>query len=132
MEWPAIVRGAQMLSALAWLFVVIRYMPSVVRLLRGHPIAWDAAGSWAWLSGVVQVGFVMRWIFLVSGELLAADVLALKVWTGLYIVNAAVAVGIIHTYQDNNYAASMVRARHGVAAWFGVGVCCVGAALWVN
>lgn len=130
-NWPAAVTGAQMYSALAWLAIVLRYSGSTARLLAGRGRAWDAACAWAWAAGIVQVGFIIRWLYLVTGEINAASTPALKIWAVLYVVNATVAIGILYTYRDGDTSASFARARHGLVAWFVVGGGCLWGA-WVT
>jgi hypothetical protein len=56
------VNATQALSALTWLMVSLHYWESFLRVVRGRGRTWDAAGGWAFALGLVQTGFIIRWL----------------------------------------------------------------------
>ena len=136
---PAIVEGAQVFSAVAWLFVAYHYLPSLSRVASkrmggtGQLQVWDSAGCWAALIGITQIAFNLRWLLLGRDDISTMSHTALIVWAPLYIMNAACAIGILHTWQDNdnvNIKAMSKRASNAVTAWIVLAFVCVGAASW--
>ena len=139
MTLPAIVEGAQVLSSVSWLFVTFHYFPALIRVasrIVGRSIcleAWDSAGCWAALMGLTQMAFNVRWLLLGRDDISTMSHTALIVWAPLYIMNAACAIGILHTWQDNdnvNIKAMSKRASNAVTAWIVLAFVCVGAASW--
>jgi len=137
----AIVEGAQVLSSVSWLFVTFHYFPALIRVASrivgrsSRLVAWDAAGCWAALMGLTQMAFNVRWLLLGRDDITTMSRTTLIVWAPLYIMNAACAIGILHTWQDQdndnvNIKAMSKRASNAVTAWIVLAFVCVGAASW--
>ena len=80
--------------------------------------------------GMVQTGYTARWLVLGRGDYTAMGRSTLIVWLVLHVLNAAVALGILYTWRNPDFAAGLARARQGLAMWLVVAACCVGATLW--
>ena len=129
------------MSAMAWLMVTYHYLPSLCRTLRqalhlpGGMLRWDSAGTTAALIGITQTSFSCIWIFLGQDEIPGMSRVHLGWWLVAYIMNAACAVGLLHTWRDSrtdqfSLTASDRRSSDALAAWLALAVLCVGAASW--
>ena len=137
----AIVEGAQVFSAVAWLFVAYHYLPSLSRVAAkrmgssSQLQVWDLAGCWAALIGITQIAFNLRWLLLGRDDMADMSRTTLIVWAPLYIMNGACAVGILHTWRHHpidtaNMVAAGKRASEAVGAWLILALVCIGAASW--
>jgi hypothetical protein len=122
MTWLMFVAVAQMLTALAWMGVVTIYVPSVWRILVRKPKRYDAAGCWILLMGLVQTAFVLRWWLLGTHAMREMANVSLAIWGQIYLANAVVAIGILHTSPINRETGPQndSRTRNGIFVWFGM------------
>lgn len=138
---PAIVEGAQVLSSISWLFVTFHCFPALVRALNKffgrldllRP--WDAAECSAALMGITQMAFNIRWLLLGRDDISTMSRTTLILWAPLYIMNAACAISILHTWRDQStdnvsFETMSKRVSTAVAAWITLAFVCVGAASW--
>ena len=138
---PAIVEGAQVFSAVAWLFVAYHYLPSLSRVarkamgLKGELLTWDSAGCWASLIGITQIAFNLRWLLLGRDDMADMSRTSLIIWAPLYLMNAATAIGVLHTWRYHQTDTTSIivagrRASDAVGAWMVLALVCIGAASW--
>jgi hypothetical protein len=130
MDWPAIVTGAQVYSALAWLIVARHFLPSIRRVALNRPRSdWDGPGVWACLMGIMQIAFTIRWVVLGRSDVAVMSRPSLIIWAALYLCNGGVAFGLIHTWHGVVDAQTPARARKAMLLWMFLAIVCVGAAL---
>ena len=129
--WPAVIAGAQMFSALAWIATAHHFWPSVVRIVRRTSTSlWDVPGCWAWGMGMMETAIVVWWMTFGRGTLDNMPTIAMVTRTMLWFLSAGLAIGILHSWRNPDCAGGIARARRGLIMWLGVGAACIGVSLW--
>ena len=84
MHW--LIPWMQALSGTLWLAVVVQRIPGMWRMCRGRGNLFDILGLPVPLNGLVQFGFMLRWIIWPKGmeRMVPEEVLF---WAGLYLAS---------------------------------------------
>lgn len=84
----------QVVAGACWVAPMLLFLPCVVRIWRGRGDALDWIGSPVAFVGMLQVGFLVRWLLYPNAVKHMRDG-ELAFWAGLYALSALCAVSFV-------------------------------------
>lgn len=129
LNWPAIAIGAQFAATMAWLSAAWHFAPSLVRVLwsRLEPVdREDWHGSWWCAVGIVNIGYMLRW--LIAGQAATLSTPLLPMWAILNLGSTGIACGVISTLRTRETKGGSGDVRKALILWFMTVLSCVAVA----
>ena len=121
--WPALAVGTQIAAIIVWLVVSLHFAPSIVRIMKSEGNAWDRAGAFAMVTGLVMLGYLMRWVVL--GQHVVASMPLLRWWVVANLSGIMLGLASLFGFETVEVKRGDRKAKAAILLWTAMTASCV-------